>query len=763
LAVSFVNIWSVVIHPTLNKIYCLSHLGDLYVFNFTPGSLPSTPPVLPSATPSATYLNLYDKFATLEVLDTTTLLLRTDESLSFFDLGSHTFTWHFNRKPTSSRSIPGTDFFLLTYHNWRVKLYNAAAHSVDSSFTPLTGTVKEIAVSPATSSVHEVYVLFADRIDVYSYSLGSGNVLIFVTSKTQSQILADLIPVSSVVSIERMMDITVLLLSPNPIVVLLYVGTSIPSYRSALVLFSPTTMTMVPSSFILFGSAALYSIAVPIVDTATSQDFIYTESNDLYISRIWSGSGWTSAIIGDMHTTIDPTYWPLLSRINPIKIPYFTKTTSLYDQTSINSYLVRTEGYFQLTFARDSVIGSRDLSRREVFQDYRIALMDHIRGNFTKNSFAITQYSATLIELFSPILIKSWSMDSSLIMGTIPYQIANNSIFVTDGDSNLYYFSFDDCYLTGMYSDYELYNSMCDVLACISCNFFNRSQCKVCNTGFYLTSIGQCMACPDYILNGTTCVTSCPLEQYKLLSSSPKQCISDTNCKLAGNYILGDRCITTPCPASSFSANTSNFCLPTDSTTAATYNDDTLAVSICPAGSLYFLHYRQCTPVASLPTPAFKYTLPTASAPGYIYCDFSAGYYYDIASKRCLPSCGLYRGVHPDTDRFCASAPDCRTLSYFTDDVTSFPGLDCVPSCPASLWTDMTTKSCVVACPSPGSLSLSSSKTCVASCPNSLYSTPTQCLTKSECETLAQLPILSSMQCVSGCTSGGQYNSTLQE
>jgi len=765
LPVQYGTFWSTVIHPTLPKIYCLSISGDLYIFDFVPGTLPSTPPSFATSTPSGVYLNLYDKNANMEVLDSTTLQFRTDEALSFFDLTTHTFTFHLNRKPTFSRSVPGTDFMFLVYYNWQAKLYNTQNHALETTFSPLTGSIKEIAVGPSNTP-QRIYILYSDKIEMYTYTIAAPPVFTLAATKTISQLFSDISPLSGgALSIGTMFDITTLLLTPPyNLAVSLSIQATVSTYKSIAVLLDSTTLSLVPNSYVVVSTTALHPVISTVVDQSTGLDALYLDTTDVNIKLSWTGTGWSVGGLVDQHDVADNTYWDAKSFYRYTRKPYYSKTTPTFNPTTKNSFSTVFFGYMYDLYCRDSVQGNRDYINKDYMHKNRMTSLDHIRGNSSFIAFIISRYSIDRLDRLHPLGTKESVIESGFIMTGVPYQIANNSIFVTDGEDNLYHFSYEDCFENPTIGTYQWISAPCDVANCLYCNFFNSNQCRKCKSGYYVDNLGQCSAiCPNYLLNSQFCVVNCPLEYYMLPSTAPKQCITASACQAGGKFILGDRCITTSCPATYYTTNSSGYCIPISPSTAAVYNDDTISVTICPAGTYYFYHYRQCTPIANLPTAGFNTVAPSGATPGYIYCDSSLWYFYDLVSQRCIQSCGLYQGTHPTMGMFCSSAPACQSIGYYSDAFSAVPKLLCSPSCPPALWTDMTTSSCVVSCPPLPILTVPSVRQCVSSCSLGFYTSPTQCLTKSECRLASWLPILSTMACIQNCQTGQAYNLATEE
>jgi len=758
-------IWSTAIHPILPKIYCLTSHGDLYVFDFTPGNFgTSTPPAFPSSTPSASYLAIYDRFADLEVLDSTTLLFRTPETLSFFDLATHTFTSHINRKPSFSRTIPGTDFMFLVYTHSHLTLYSTTAHTTDTSFTPLTGKIREVVLSPQ-STPPLLFVLHSDKIDVYSYSTAAPGTLTLLQTKTLVQLTADITPAAgSNLGVRRIYDLAVLLKSPYHLVVSMLVEVTTGNFLSVMALFSTTSgLGLVTNSYYVLSTDSIYPHVSPFVDPFTGEDKLHFSSSDLAITISWSGTAWGSYSLGDEHSDPSTTYWALKAQLKRVRLPFFAKTTTIYIPSPLTSFFTKTEGYTFDLVMRDTVNNNYDFRERDYYTQNRIVPMDHIRGNMSRIAFGVRNRGFILSSQYDPGLRYSSWVNGGTIRGGVPYQVANNTIFITDGDKQLYLLSFDTCYQKLSLSYMEEHWVDCYVSNCEFCNAFNPNQCKVCYTGYYVQPSGQCApSCSFYLLNGQSCEVHCPLDLYTFPSASPKECISDTDCKAAGHFILGDRCITTPCPSPSTVANATSFCIPVDSTDAAMYNQDTSAVQQCPGGTLYFYHYRQCTPLANLPTASYNSVPATATTPGLIYCDSTAGYFFDLVSQRCLPACGQYRGTHPTMGLFCASPAACAAIGYFTDTLSAPGSLLCSSSCPLPLYMDYTTSACVVACPAGTSLVVPSLRACMSVCSVTFFSTMVECLTQTECVGAGKYPVLSTMLCITACPADQTYDTINQ-
>jgi hypothetical protein len=489
--INYGNFYSVAIHPTANSIYCLNTFGDLYLFPFTPGSLPSTIPVMSTSTPTSIYLNLYEKYATIDVVDSTTPVFKTPETLSFFSLTTNTFTFHFNRKPTTSRSIPGTNNLFLIYHNWQVKLYNTDTHSVDTTFTPLTGSIKEISVS-GSASPPKIYVLYADKIVMYSYSPATPNVFTLVTTKTSAQVLTDISAVATyIIGVDQFLDTEVMLLSPYDLLLLMNIKINVaPASWVAMVILSESTLSMVANSLSqLTSTLPLFTISTTI-DTTTGKSKVYTYGNDLYYVTDWSTT-WGTVYYSDILVNYPSTYWPLMAQLHPMKMSHLTKQTPRYSAAAIETIGGITFAEQLFAIARDNTPSQRDTTRIGNLRNYRHCVMDHARGNLTRVPFAVYPYGAVYYSLAEAGGLRFSEIYSAFIMGAIPYQIANNSIFVTDGDNNLYQFSFTECYHNTTILNFQTIIAQCAVSNCLYCNFFNIMDCRECKSGYNVTSTGH--------------------------------------------------------------------------------------------------------------------------------------------------------------------------------------------------------------------------------------------------------------------------------
>ena len=268
--------------------------------------------------------------------------------------------------------------------------------------------------------------------------------------------------------------------------------------------------------------------------------------------------------------------------------------------------------------------------------------------------------------------------------------------------------------------------------------------------------------CNDYQVNRSYCALQCPIEFYRV-EEIPKLCITAAICKSINYYIMGDRCLSALCPTGDFTISSSNFCVPTDSTKGIMYNDDFTAYSLCPAGTYYFFHFKQCMPLSNLPSAGYTIIPPDAINYGKIYCDNTIGYIFDVYSQRCIMSCDQYSGTHPEMGKFCASPPACQFIGYFTDSLTFAPSLKCVPSCQPGAWVDLTINNCTTSCPPLITLAVPTLLICVKDCPQSFYSTETQCLTKAQCGAMSWLAIDSTMKCIAACPTNRFYSPSTNE
>jgi hypothetical protein len=334
------------------------------------------------------------------------------------------------------------------------------------------------------------------------------------------------------------------------------------------------------------------------------------------------------------------------------------------------------------------------------------------------------------------------------IPGGIIYQKADNSVYITDTGDTLTLLSPTDCFYAPSTVDlFDVYGD-CLITNCAACNHFNVSQCKRCNSGLLLSpNLNACNSvCNPAFAIGTQCYQPCPIEYYHYKGPA-YACVTDTYCSSTlGKKVLGSQCVNS-CPSGG-TTNASNYCVaPTGK--AAEASNTASYVTICPGGELYWEHYKQCTAIGVLPTTGYTTTATT------IYCD-GATHFYDVDSRRCLQTCGLYQGISPTMGKFCSSAVTCTTtLAMYTDSTVS-PNL-CVSSCSALLWLNLMTKSCLTSCPG-GTYYVISTRTCESTCPGSTYllSANSSCLTSSECITNAKLVTPSTLTCVSTC-GGGLY------
>jgi hypothetical protein len=392
---------------------------------------------------------------------------------------------------------------------------------------------------------------------------------------------------------------------------------------------------------------------------------------------------------------LDKTYLLSYTPITPwlsLRIPYMGKTKARTDplsQISVISHSTKSIASKRYSFLRynPTSILTNALPARN-----RIWVMDHARGDLFTSSFMLFPYGVGRDG--DPNAKNSGFLNSAFIMGTIPYQTSNNNIYITDGDSNLITLPRDTCTNSVEWNKYQTIESRCSPQYCQACLWITLDICTSCISGFVLTSNGECsIPCSDYLTSVNTCETQCPLETYRMPTATPKYCVTDIQCRKFGKYILGDRCITISCPPGT-TQNLSNYCIPNYANTAPVIDIDTYIDSICPTGTFYFYHYRQCTPLSRLPTTGYKYTLPTSTSPGYIYCDNTQNYVFDLDSQRCLKVCGQLAGTHPTMGNFCASPTSCKSLGYFTDEISSLPTRRCVSQCPSTLYTHTSISAC---------------------------------------------------------------------
>jgi hypothetical protein len=124
------HVHSVAVHPSTNRLFLYTTRGALFVQELTAGPAPLFvgEPVLLAAT-------LFHKFADLEVLDATTLLLRTGYSLASYDLATPgpALTAVFLNKPSFGRRLRGADRLLLVFHNQFAQLFDIRSHAIDTA------------------------------------------------------------------------------------------------------------------------------------------------------------------------------------------------------------------------------------------------------------------------------------------------------------------------------------------------------------------------------------------------------------------------------------------------------------------------------------------------------------------------------------------------------------------------------------------------------------------------------------------------------
>ena len=185
-------IWSVAI-DTSDTIFYLTINGDLYKIASSASSITS-----------AVFLgSFFLKFADLEVLSPTQLLMKTIDSMAVYDIPTNSITILVDRKFTSSRLIPGTDKLFVITHNHNLQLYDISSETPvrDTSFTTLSDSIREVVVNTA-AGLPRFYVLTATEVRTYSLTTWT-----LVAVKTKAQLATDIGGGTAVISID---DISVM-------------------------------------------------------------------------------------------------------------------------------------------------------------------------------------------------------------------------------------------------------------------------------------------------------------------------------------------------------------------------------------------------------------------------------------------------------------------------------------------------------------------------------------------------------------------------
>jgi hypothetical protein len=182
-----------------------------------------------------------------------------------------------------------------------------------------------------------------------------------------------------------------------------------------------------------------------------------------------------------------PAVWPASFPYNILVVPYYSKISPRLDALTLATVNFVNFNLFTYEYLTANVEGFPPLTQMLGTTKYSLNqhfLLDHVRGNLTKY-YLYKSHSILNINVYRSTDIPDPSFSTGLsrfIMAGVPYQIYNHTVFVTDGDSNLYYFSFHDCYNKVPANTYEQFIDICNVPNCMYCNIFNPNQCKVCKT-----------------------------------------------------------------------------------------------------------------------------------------------------------------------------------------------------------------------------------------------------------------------------------------
>ena len=659
-------VYSVALHPTLPKIYLLTTHGDLYVMAYTPGTPPSI-----TAGYSLVVYGFYFKYAQLDVLSSTTMLLRTIDSLAVYDLTTDTIKYHLSVKPSFGRDIPGGNMMFLVYHNLYVKLYDTSTHAISSSFI-YSCAIKEIVLNKAASNPR-FYILCKDQVLVYTTATYS-----LVTSKTIAQIASSITP--AVNGIVELFDIDILIYDPTSLVLTAWVTTSGATRETGGMLLTENTLAFINYESLNSDLMCQQISVINRPDQPTTADYLYLNCQD-YIKFYMM---YSSPIIWyydvDQDSTVLANYadWDIFNTFSFVGQSTGTKTMN-QEQSGVQTISKTFNGQKALIpiAIPTGVLGG--------FEIYYMPFpylkgMDKSLGNLTYISFSLTYAYSSLTNNFDYFSTQTYAnIQSTNLLPGVPYQNADNIVYVTGGDDYVYYLSLTQCYNDPSLSDYITVSLPPSVSNCASANNFNAANCKLCSPGYYPSADGTtCVAicaAAEWLLN-SQCLAMCPIEYYKY-SGTPNQCLTPLQCVANSKVIIGDRCTVSTCPTG-FTVNATSYCIANTATTAAMWNQVTGPVTACPGGTLYWYHYSQCTPTNNLPTANYKWDSAASPSPGVIYCD-PLTHFYDLGSLRCNPTCYTYSWTSATMGKVCASKVACTALAYYTDD-TVVPG-QCVSSC----------------------------------------------------------------------------------
>ena len=692
--------YSMVIHPTQNKIYFLTTIGDLYVTTFT-----TTPSV---SAPTLLISGCFIKFADLEIFNSTTLIMSTLTSVAVFDLGTETVTLAPIVKPQSSRNMWGTTKMFLTTFNFNLSIFDTSTKLMDNSWT-LSGKVREVIVNRFQGTNPRFYVLTDSAITVYSMTTMTA-----LTTLTISGLQTILSP--SITTVLRIMDIDILLNNKGVLVASTLCLTATSNIYTVVVWLNEQNLAYQSSNVIAtadFVGMSILVIRSAIPAQATNTDvigvfgvgqcfpFTYVSPSTVtaLASAVWNGEGPALANVN----------WPDITQVYIVSVPYLSKTTATVEVTTSadHAYYGTYNKVITLWTTTTQQFWISPINYNS-YQFFKFIPMEKIDGNLTgaQRIYVADQYFGYT----NNVTAYTQYMQRDLFPTSIPFQTSDNSVFLTDGYSFVLSISMSKCYHPLQNTNYiDIFNTG-NVANCYSSPYFNKNYCGVCNPGYVLSAaMDSCTLCASGFVFYNVCVAVCPIE-FISQTAPTANCINATFCsfRYAGYVILGDRCISA-CPSGT-TANSSGYCIPNNASEAALYNSTTALAAICPPGTLYWSHYMQCHALSALPTANYKYNATN------IFCDPNT-HFYDLQSKRCLLSCSFITGVDPVIGKFCTTAALCRSsLNYYVDPIS-------VPN------------QCVATCSTNGNYGLLDTLTCTLACPNNYYSFApnSSCLTAPEC------------------------------
>ena len=247
-------IWSVAIDPS-DTVFYLTTNGDLYK-------------IASSATSISTAVFLgsfFVKFADLEVLSATQLLMKTIDSMAVYDIPTNSIKINIDRKFTSSRLIPGTDKLFVVTHNHNLQLYDISTETPikDTSFVTLSDSIREVVVNTA-AGLPRFYVLTANEVRTYSLTTWT-----LVATKTKAQLATDIGGGTTVISID---DIAVMKVNSGSLLVLAWTVSGA-TYDACISMLNEQTLAVQRNA--LFNSNAQFSLISTSDTFEAGTDFIF--------------------------------------------------------------------------------------------------------------------------------------------------------------------------------------------------------------------------------------------------------------------------------------------------------------------------------------------------------------------------------------------------------------------------------------------------------------------------------------------------------